>query len=121
MPGPSEPTADTVRSPDEVAIQRLDDVRFRLRDDLAFASTVEEQADLAQRLAMAYGRAADYLSSPSLVSAAEGAGTAYAGLERAARAADEDAYEGARGRVEDAESRIDGELARIGRERGASK
>jgi hypothetical protein len=55
------------------------------------------------------------------VSAAEGAGTAYAGLERAARAADEDAYEGARGRVEDAESRIDRELARIGRERGASK
>jgi len=120
-PGASQQTADTVRSPDEPAIQRLDEVRFRLRDDLAFASTVDEQADLAQRLAMAYGRAADHLSSPALVSAAEDASAAYVGVERAARAADEDAYQGAREDIEAAESRIDRELARIDRKRAASK
>ena len=48
-------------------------VRFRLRDDLAVASTPEEQADLAERLAMAYGHAADDLRAPELVSAAQSA------------------------------------------------
>ena len=87
-------------------MQRLDSVRFRLRDDLAVASTTDEQADLAQRLAMAYGHAADDLRSPELVSAAQSASAAYASLESAARASDQDAYDVARGDVEAAESRI---------------
>jgi hypothetical protein len=122
MPGAdSRQAADTARSADAPAVQRLDDVRFRLRDDLAFASTSDEQASAAQRLAMAYGRAADYLSSPELVSAAQRASAAYAGLERAARAADEDAYGRAGLRVKAAESQFEDELSQIGRKRGASK
>jgi hypothetical protein len=106
-----------VRSADAPAVNRLDDVRFRLRDDLAFASTPDEQADLAGRLAMAYGRAADNLSSPELVAAAHRASAAYASLERAARAADEDAYSDARTRVDAAESQVAGELSRLNRQR----
>jgi hypothetical protein len=104
----SEPqqAANTVRTPEERALERLDGARFRLRDDLAFASTADEQAGLAQRLATAYGKAADDLTSPQLVSAAESASAAYLSLERAARADDEDAYDVARGDVEAAESRI---------------
>ena len=105
-------------SADELAVNRLDDVRFRLRDDLAFASTPDEQADAADRLAMAYGHAADGLSSPELVSAAQRASAAYVSLEGAARAADEDAYESARGRVEVAESQIGRELSPINLQRG---
>jgi hypothetical protein len=111
--GGSQQAADTARSPDESAVQRLDDVRFRLRDDLAFAPTSDEQASAAQRLAMAYGRAADYLSTPELVSAAQRASAAYAGVERAARATDEDAYERAGQRVKAAESQLEDELSRI--------
>jgi serine/threonine protein kinase len=122
MPGAgSQQTANTVRSADELAVERLDDVRFRLRDDLAFASTADEQANLAQRLSMAYGHAADDLSSPELVSAAQRAAAAYVSLERAARAAEEDAYESARRRVEAAESQITSELSRINRSAGATK
>jgi hypothetical protein len=107
MPGSgSERAATTVRSPDQLALQRLDGIRFRLRDELALASTTDEQADLAQRLAMAYGHAADDLTSPELVSAAKSASAAYASLESAASAADQDAYDVARGDVEAAESRI---------------
>jgi hypothetical protein len=107
MPGGgSQQAANTVQSPEQRALQRLDGVRFRLRDDLTFASTTEEQANLAQRLAMAYGRAADQLGSPELVSAAQSASGAYASLESAARAGDEDAYDVARADVEAAESRI---------------
>jgi hypothetical protein len=104
----SEPqeAANTVRTPEGRALERLDGARFRLRDDLAFAATADEQADLAQRLATAYGKAADDLTSPQLVSAAESASAAYLSLERAARADDEDAYDVARGDVEAAESRI---------------
>jgi serine/threonine kinase PknH len=122
MPGGgSEKAATTVQSPDEVAVQRLDNVRFRLRDDLAFASTADEQADVAGRLAMAYGRAADHLSSPQLVSAAKHASAAYVSLESAARAADENAYDDARARVDAAEAEIDREMAQINRSPGASK
>jgi Protein kinase domain len=107
MPGSgSERAADAAHTPDQRALQRLDGVRLRLRDDLAFASTTDEQANVAQRLAMAYGHAADDLRSPKLVSAAQSASAAYASLESAARAADEDAYDVARGDVEAAESRI---------------
>jgi hypothetical protein len=107
MPGSgSERAANTVRSPDQLALQRLDGTRFRLRNDLALASTTDDQADLAQRLAMAYGHAADDLRSPALVSAAKSASAAYASLESAARAGDQDAYDVARGDVEAAESRI---------------
>jgi hypothetical protein len=119
MPGPdSQQAANVVRSPDERALQRLDDVRFRLRDDLAFASTTDEQAGLAQRLAMAYGHAADDLRAPALVSAAQSTSAAYVSLEQAARSADDAAYESARGRVEATESRIARELARINSQRG---
>jgi hypothetical protein len=104
----SEPqqAANTARTPEARALERLDGVRFRLRDSLAFAATADEQAALAQRLATAYGKAANDLSSPELVSAAESASAAYLSLERAARADDEDAYDVARGDVEAAESRI---------------
>jgi predicted kinase len=54
MPGSgSEQAAKGVPSANEQAAKRLDEVRFRLRDDLSIASTPEEQADLAGRLAMA--------------------------------------------------------------------
>jgi hypothetical protein len=118
MPGPdSQQAANVARSPDERALQRLDDVRFRLRDDLAFASSTDEQAGLAQRLATAYGHAADDLRSPALVSAAQSTSAAYVSLEQAARAADDAAYESARGRVEATEARIARELARINSQR----
>jgi serine/threonine protein kinase len=119
MPGAgSQEAANTVRSADELALERLDNVRFRLRDDLAFASTTDEQADLAERLSMAYGHAADDLSSPELVSAAQRASAAYVSLEGAARTAEADGYESARGRVEVAESKIASELSRINLQRG---
>jgi hypothetical protein len=119
MPGSgSEQAANPVRSADERAVDRLDDVRFRLRDDLAFAATADEQANVAQRLAMAYGHAADTVSSPELVSAAKGASLAYVGLERAARADDESAYDSARSDVEAAEAKIAAALALTTRERG---
>jgi hypothetical protein len=119
MPGAgSQQAAKPVRSADELALARLDGVRLRLRDDLALASTTDEQADVAERLAMAYGHAADDLSSPDLVSAAQRASAAYVSLEGAARAADEDAYESARGRVEVAESKIASGLSRINLQRG---
>jgi hypothetical protein len=118
MPGAdSQQAASTGRSPDELALERLDDVRFRLRDDLAFASTADEQAEVAERLAMAYGHAADDLSSPQLVSVAQRASAAYVSLEGAARAGEEDAYESARGRVEVAESQIASEFSRINLQR----
>jgi serine/threonine protein kinase len=122
MPGAgSEQAATGARSADERAVQRLDNVRFRLREDLAFASTADAQADVSQRLAMAYGHAADNLSSPELVSAAQSASAAYASLERAARDADEDAYDSAREQVQSAESRIDTALSRINRQRTRGK
>jgi Protein kinase domain len=115
----SEQAASTAKSPEQAAVERLDGVRFRLRDDLAFAATADEQADAAQRLAMAYGRAADHLTSPALVSAAQEASAAYVAMETAARSADQDSYDDARARVEEAEKRIDSELARIDRSRAA--
>ena len=105
MPGSgSERAANTVRSPEQRALQRLDASGFRLRDDLTFASTTAEQADLAQRLAMAYGRAADQLRRPT-VSAAQSASAAYASLESAARGRARTPMTW-RGDVEAAESRI---------------
>jgi hypothetical protein len=120
MPGGgSEQAASTVQTGDQPAVQRLDSVRFRLRDELAFAGTADEQAGAAQRLAMAYGRAADHLSSPSLVSAAQDASVAYLAMESAAQAGDEDSYDDARASAEAAEKRFERELARIGRSRAA--
>ena len=112
----SQQAAQPVRSADELAVARLDEVRFRLRDDLAFASGSDEQADAAGRLAMAYGRAADNVSSPGLVSAAQAASLAYVGLQRAASGADEGAYKSARARVETAEDRVESELAQMNRD-----
>jgi hypothetical protein len=73
---------------------------------------------VAQRLAIAYGDAADEVSSPELVSAAKRASLAYLSLERAARAADEGAYASARGSVEAAEAEIATALSRINRGHG---
>ena len=116
MPGgSSERAASTVRTPQELAVQRLDNVRFRLRDQLAFAATVDEQADAAGRLAMAYGRAADHLSSPALVAAAHKASVAYLAVEAAAREDDQEAYDSARTEVESAEARVESGLAQINR------
>jgi serine/threonine-protein kinase len=115
--GGSEQAATSVRSPEQRAVQRLDEVRFRLRDDLAFAGTAGEQADAAQRLAMAYGRAADHMTSPDLIDAAHDASVAYVAVASAARKGDQDAYDRARSQVEDSEKRIESELARIDRTR----
>jgi len=95
-------------------VMRLDEVRFRLRDELALATTPDEQAHLAGRLAMAYGRAADHASSSELVSAAHEASSAYTNLQTAARSGDAAAYDTARGEVEAAESAVSDELAQIG-------
>jgi serine/threonine-protein kinase len=114
MPGSgSEQAAKGVPSANEQAAKRLDEVRFRLRDDLSIASTPEEQADLAGRLAMAYGRAADHMSSPELVSAAHDASLAYTSLQSAARSGDAAAYASARGEVEAAESSMSDKLAQV--------
>ena len=120
MPGSgSEQATNTVSSPEQHAVQRLDEVRFRLRDELAFAGTVDEQADAAQRLAMAYGRAADHVTSPALVSTAKEASLAYLALESAARGGDQDAYDSARARVEAAEKQVERDLAQINRSRSS--
>jgi Ser-tRNA(Ala) deacylase AlaX len=120
LPGSgSEQAANSASSPQQNAVQRLDEVRFRLRDELAFAGTVEEQADAAQRLAMAYGRAADHVTSAALVSTTKEASLAYLALESAARAGDQDAYDSARERVEAAEKEIERDLAQINRSRTA--
>ena len=114
MPGSgSDQAAKPVPSANEHAAKRLDEVRFRLRDDLSVASTPEEQAALAGRLAMAYGRAADHMSSTELVSAAHDASLAYTGLQSAARSGDAAAYDRARGEVETAESSMSDELAQV--------
>jgi hypothetical protein len=114
MPGSgSEQAAKSVPSANERAAKRLDEVRFRLRDDLSIASTPEEQADVAGRLAMAYGRAADHMSTPELVSAAHDASLAYTSLQSAARSGDAAAYDSARGEVETAESSMSDKLAQV--------
>jgi hypothetical protein len=114
MPGSgSDQAANRVPSANEQAAKRLDEVRFRLRDELSIASTPEEQADLAGRLAMAYGRAADHMSSSELVSAAQDASLAYTSLQSAARSHDASAYDSARGEVETAESSMSDKLAQV--------
>jgi Protein kinase domain len=122
MPGSgSEQAAKSVPSANERAAKRLDEVRFRLRDDLSIASTPEEQADLAGRLAMAYGRAADHMSPSELVSAAHDASLAYTSLQSAARSGDAGAYDSARGEVETAESSMSDKLAQVSAQKRASK
>ena len=114
MPGSgSEQAAKRVPSANERAAMRLDEVRFRLRDDLAIASTPAEQAALAGRLARAYGRAADDVSSAELASAADGASRAYTNLQSAARSGDAATYDRARGEVESAESSVSDKLAQF--------
>jgi hypothetical protein len=114
MPGSgSDQAAKRVPSANEQAAKRLDEVRFRLRDELSLASTPEEQANLAGRLAMAYGRAADHMSSSELVSAAQDASLAYTSLQSAARSHDASAYDSARGEVETAESSMSDKLAQV--------
>jgi Protein kinase domain len=112
--GGSEQAAQGVPSANQRAVMRLDEVRFRLRDELALATTPDEQAHLAGRLAIAYGRAADHASSSELVSAAHEASSAYTNLQTAARSGDAAAYDTARGEVEAAESAVSDELAQIG-------
>ena len=114
LPGSdTDQAAKRVPSANEQAAMRLDEVRFRLRDDLAIASTPKEQAALAGRLAMAYGRAADHMSSSQLVTAANDASLAYSSLQSAARSGDAAAYDRARGDVKEAESSMSDKLAQF--------
>jgi len=118
MPGSgSDQAATHVPTANEQAAKRLDEVRFRLRDDLSIASTPDEQANTARRLAMAYGRAADHMTGAALVSAANDASLAYTSLQRAARSGDQAAYDSARDDVESAESSMSDELAQFSPQR----
>jgi hypothetical protein len=111
MPGADSPrTAATTRSPQEAAVARLDEVRYRLRDELSLAATGAEQAAVADRLAMAYGRTADALTAPEVVAAAQRASAAYAALAQAARAGEQHDYDTARGDVAVAESQFGTQL-----------
>ncbi len=107
LPGGDSPrTAATARSPEQTAVARLDEARFRLRDELALAATPSEQAAVADRLAMAYGRTADALTEPAAVAAAQRASAEYARLAQAARDGEQDDYDTARGDVAVAESQF---------------
>jgi Protein kinase domain len=111
LPGADSPrTADTVRSPQQAAVARLDEVRYRIRDELALAASASEQAAVADRLAMAYGRTADSLTAPEAVAAAQRASAAYARLAQAARDGDQSDYDTARGDVAVAESQFGTQL-----------
>jgi len=111
MPGAdSPPTADTARSPQQTAVARLDEVRYRLRDELALAAGASEQAAVADRLAMAYGRTSDALTAPDVVAAAQRASAAYARLAQAARDGEQHEYDTARGDVAVAESQFGTQL-----------
>ena len=111
MPGAdSSRTAATARSPQQAAVARLDEVRYRLRDELALAATASEQADVADRLAMTYGRTADALTAPEVVAAAQRASAAYARLAEAARDGEQHDYDTARGDVAVAESQFGTQL-----------
>ena len=111
LPGADSPrTADTARSPQQTAVARLDEVRYRLRDELALAASGSEQAAVADRLAMAYGRTADSLTAPEAVAAAQRASAAYARLAQAARDGEQSAYDTARGDVAVAESQFGTQL-----------
>ena len=65
---------------------------------------------------MAYGRAADHVTSPAPVSAVKEASLAYLALESAAGRRP-GAYDSARERVEAAERQVESELAQINRSR----
>ena len=107
LPGGDSPrTAASARSPQQTAVARLDEVRYRLRDELALAANPSEQAAVADRLAMAYGRAADALTAPAAVAAAQRASAEYASLAQAARDGEQDDYDTARGDVAVAESQF---------------
>ena len=111
LPGADSPrTADPARSPQQTAVARLDEVRYRLRDELALAAGASEQAAVADRLAMAYGRTADALTEPEVVAAAQRASAAYARLAQAARDGEQSDYDTARGDVAVAESQFGSQL-----------
>jgi hypothetical protein len=111
MPGADSPrTSATARSPQQTAVARLDEVRYRLRDELSLAATGAEQADVADRLAMAYGRTADALTAPEVVAAAQRASAGYARLAQAARDGEQHDYETARADVTVAESQFGTQL-----------
>jgi Protein kinase domain len=85
---------------------RLDEVRLRLRDELAQAATPEEQGAVAGRLASAHTTAAGRLDSPELQTAAGDLATAYAALAEAAENGDADAFEQAAQDVETGEREL---------------
>ncbi len=88
------------------AVDRLDEVRLRLRDELAQAPTPEEQGALAGRLASAHTTAAGRLDSPELQTAVRDLATAYAALATAAENGDADAFEQAAQDVEAGEREL---------------
>ena len=114
-------TAETGRSPEQTAVARLDEVRYRLRDELSLAATGAEQAAVADRLAMAYGRTADALAEPEVVAAAQRASAAYARLAQAARDGEQNDYDTARGDVAVAESQFGTRLSERSVPAGADK
>lgn len=104
LPGSTEDEAPrAARSPDAGTVARLDEVRARLRDDLAAAATPEEQAGVAERLADAHATAAAAARSSELKGAAENAVGAYSALAAAARSGDEDEFSSATSDVETAD------------------
>ena len=107
MPGSEEaPPPTTARSPDAGPVAKLDEVRLRVRDELALAATPEEQASAAQRLAKAHEVAADAVQSADVKTAAEKAATAYSALAAAAQAEDEDAFRSAKSGVDSADAAL---------------
>ncbi len=96
MPGSTtDPAPRAAPQPDARTVARLDEVRLRLRDDLAAATTPAEQASAAERLADAHATAAEAARSPEVGSAAENAVSAYTALAAAARSGDEDEFSAA--------------------------
>jgi len=101
----------TVRPPDAAAVGRFDAVRLRLRDDLALAASAEEQARLADRLAVAHDELATRAGSGAIDAAAEDGSAAYAELAAAARDGDVDGFDAAGADVEAAEAALERAVA----------
>ena len=101
----------TVRPPDAAAVGRFDAVRLRLRDDLALAASAEEQARLADRLAVAHDELATRAGSGAIDAAAEDGSAAYAELAAAARDGDADGFDAAGADVEAAEAALERAVA----------
>jgi len=85
---------------------RLDAERADLRAELAAAKTPQEQADVARRIAGAYGDAARKAGNGEQADAARAAGHAYADLAAFAEAGEKSGYAQASDAVAQAEQRL---------------